>query len=336
MLPSCMGIIIRHCKDPFSRALRFLNRNIQQQPFKHVGGFDFDKHAVDVYSKNHDVHAVCKDVHDRSLWEDMADLDINVLAVTCISFSLAGKWRMHQVQLHSHSWLLLQHYLVSKSWSLRMLPILTRTMYSKLDCLIDLKVTVTVAYQKHNPHINQVKSSPAAPKIYQPRSSGELSTSCVVTWRHANWRSPQLPHWRGGWQKHRLGRLSISRHSRKYSAEHGQEADYHQFDEVSPCFALFVGQGPPQFDSEWADQAGSPRPSNGVHKRRGASPSQSANMHLAPNLGCKRAWSLIWRPEPPTVPTFTSQLPNLHGISVLFFFLDFWTTWRIIPGLVSG
>ena len=76
----------------FGRALKFLNSNMRQKPFKHVGGFDFDRHAVEIFNQNHETHATLSDVRNENLWCEMADLDINVLTVTapCISFSLAG------------------------------------------------------------------------------------------------------------------------------------------------------------------------------------------------------------------------------------------------------
>ena len=76
----------------FGRALKFLNSNMRQKPFKHVGGFDFDRHAVEIFNQNHETHATLSDIRNENLWCEMADLDINVLTVTapCISFSLAG------------------------------------------------------------------------------------------------------------------------------------------------------------------------------------------------------------------------------------------------------
>ena len=58
-----------------------------------MGGFDFERDAVEIYNKNHETPAKLCDVRDESLWCEMSEPDINVLAVTapCISFSLAGK-----------------------------------------------------------------------------------------------------------------------------------------------------------------------------------------------------------------------------------------------------
>ena len=59
---------------------------------RQLGDFDYDQNAVETYNRNHQEPATCRDIHDKSLWQDVSELDKGVLAITpCISFSLAGK-----------------------------------------------------------------------------------------------------------------------------------------------------------------------------------------------------------------------------------------------------
>ena len=51
----------------FGRALKFLNSNMRQKPFKHVGGFDFDRHAVEIFNQNHETHATLSDIRNENL-----------------------------------------------------------------------------------------------------------------------------------------------------------------------------------------------------------------------------------------------------------------------------